>query len=192
MAASFVVLLLLIQSVASFVPYGRQLRVSSSHSPFISKAVSESLSLGAPTARPRDGSYISAGNIQIEYKVESVNDPDKEVSRLVDQIDGSHGVLLQSSYEYPGRYTRWTVGFSAPALIITGRQLGFKVEALNDRGKLIQDMILLRLKEQKELFEITLATENGFAGQVIPSDRTFPEEERSRQVSAAIDISYSA
>jgi hypothetical protein len=30
------------------------------------------------------------------------------------------GVLLKSSYEYPGRYARWTVGFVAPAIQIEG------------------------------------------------------------------------
>ena len=30
------------------------------------------------------------------------------------------GVLLTSSYEFLGRYARWTVGFTAPALQIEG------------------------------------------------------------------------
>lgn len=47
---------------------------------------------------------------------------DRDVFRIYSPITAVEisGVLLTSSYEYPGRYSRWTVGFTAPALQIEG------------------------------------------------------------------------
>lgn len=44
---------------------------------------------------------------------------------LIDALDGTKGVLLSSSYEFPGRYSRWDMGFDAPPLEIVGRERGF-------------------------------------------------------------------
>ena len=43
-------------------------------------------------------------------------------------------MLLSSSYEYPGRYTRWDLGFVDPPLVFSARERHFQVEALNARG----------------------------------------------------------
>ena len=43
---------------------------------------------------------------------------------LIDALDGTKGVLLSSSYEFPGRYSRWDMGFDAPPLEIVGRERG--------------------------------------------------------------------
>ena len=46
----------------------------------------------------------------------------------------STGVVLASSYEFPGRYARWTLGFIDPPLKIEARSRSFTISALNDRG----------------------------------------------------------
>lgn len=56
-----------------------------------SKGKVESFSLGAPTSKPRDGSFLSSSNIEVHYKVEDVLQPEVEVSSLIDTIDTSHG-----------------------------------------------------------------------------------------------------
>ena len=38
---------------------------------------------------------------------------------LVDSLDSRRGVLLSSDYEYPGRYTRWDMGFIDPPVEIS-------------------------------------------------------------------------
>lgn len=55
------------------------------------------------------------------------------VEELVKYLDTRRGVLLTSSYEFPGRYARWTIGFSDPPLELSGVGREFKVRALNDR-----------------------------------------------------------
>ena len=47
-------------------------------------------------------------------------DSDKAIESLITLLDDHKGVLLTSSYEFPGRYARWSVGFVAPALQIEG------------------------------------------------------------------------
>jgi hypothetical protein len=94
------------------------------------------------------------------------------------------GVLLTSSYEYPGRYKRWSVGFVAPALQLEGRGLDFVVTPLNERGVLLASFIRAHLQQSTDLFRIAAGESGGeIRGSVIPSTRYFPEEERSKQPS---------
>ena len=41
--------------------------------------------------------------------------------RSTDALDHRRGVLLSSNYDYPGRYTRWDLGFTAPPLELSAR-----------------------------------------------------------------------
>lgn len=59
------------------------------------------------------------------------------VGDLVDALNSRKGVLLTSSYEFPGRYARWTLGFSDPPLELSGTGRDFRVRALNDRQGVI-------------------------------------------------------
>ncbi len=52
-------------------------------------------------------------------------------------IDSQHGVLLASSFEYPGRYTRWDIGFVNPPLQFVGRGRQLSIQALNVRGEIL-------------------------------------------------------
>ena len=40
---------------------------------------------------------------------------------LADALDNRRGVLFSSSFEFPGRYTRWDMGFVDPPLVLTAR-----------------------------------------------------------------------
>ena len=46
-------------------------------------------------------------------------------------LDSRRGVLFSSSFEFPGRYTRWDMGFVDPPLVFTARGREFSIEALN-------------------------------------------------------------
>ena len=41
-----------------------------------------------------------------------MEDPKAELEALVDTLDTNRGCLFESSYEFPGRYARWTMGFA--------------------------------------------------------------------------------
>lgn len=51
----------------------------------------------------------------------------------MDALDSRRGVLLTSSYEFPGRYARWTLGFADPPIEVSGKGREFTVRALNER-----------------------------------------------------------
>ena len=80
--------------------------------------------------------FRSGGGIAISLAVDTV-DGDAEIDELVARLDEARGVLLSSSYEYPGRYTRWDMGFTDPPLAITSRAQQVSVRALNPRGSVL-------------------------------------------------------
>ena len=81
------------------------------------------ISLGAPRARPDNGEYTSPAGIKVTRKVLPVDEVATEIKNMVVALDDTKGVILTSSYEFPGRYARWTVGFISPPLSIEGKVL---------------------------------------------------------------------
>lgn len=61
-------------------------------------------------------------------------DPVARLEQLIAALDDRRGVLLASTYEYPGRYTRWDLGFVDPPVCITTRGRSFRLEQLTRRG----------------------------------------------------------
>jgi len=57
------------------------------------------------------------------------------VAPLVDALDQQRGALFTSSYEYPGRYTRWDLGFVNPPVCLESRGRDFVFTGLNTRGR---------------------------------------------------------
>lgn len=115
------------------------------------------------------------------------------IEPIVDALDERLGVLLASSYEYPGRYTRWDIGFVDPPLQLVARERGFTVTALNDRGRLILPAVAAAVRAQDALTDVTV-TADRVDGRIREPERRFPEEDRSRQrsvfsvVRALIDL----
>ena len=89
--------------------------------------------------------------MQITCQVDDVLEPTKEVDALLEGLNSHEGVILASSYEFPGRYARWTLGFIDPPLKIESRGLDFTVTALNDRGKVLLPVIHEALKGEHGL-----------------------------------------
>jgi anthranilate synthase len=95
-------------------------------------------------------------------------------------LDGHRGVLLTSSFEYPGRYTRWDIGFVDPPLVFSSRGRAFQFEALNARGALM----LAPIREALENVDAVAAldgSQSSISGTVRESAEWFPEELRSKQ-----------
>ncbi len=75
--------------------------------------------------------------MRVRRVVEGVADAVRAVEQLASDLDSRRGVLLTSSYEYPGRYTRWDLGFIDPPLALTARGRELEVAPLNARGELL-------------------------------------------------------
>lgn len=164
------------------------------------QAVAQDLSLGAPRARPKGGRFMTKGGIEIisnvkrleytktgdELSLANSNSSEAVIESLVAQLDSHKGVLLTSSYEFPGRYARWTLGFVDPPLEISGRSDQCTIRALNDRGIVLLpaiERVMRDMKQQNVLSEVTIV-EGRIDATVVPPPPvgTFSEEERSRQV----------
>jgi hypothetical protein len=172
------------------------------------KAAAQDLSLGAPRARPTGGHYLTKGGIQVTANVaglEFSKSPTSQegseavIERLIEKLDSHKGVLFTSSYEFPGRYARWSLGFVDPPLEVSGKADKCTIKALNNRGKVLLPAVekaMQELKQQDILAEVKVFQDketpsDGTAGSMAqidvtvvppPEVGTFSEEERSRQV----------
>jgi len=130
--------------------------------------------------------YVTAGGVRVDRSV-SLVEPRPAVEALIDGLDARRGVLLSSSYEYPGRYTRWDLGFVDPPLAITTRDRAVRVEACNDRGLVLLGAVEGALSAHPHVLDVAPAAAGaGVAAlqlRVAPPERRFEEEERSRQPS---------
>src|SRR5213593_1230198 len=89
--------------------------------------------------------YNTAGGIRVHRTVEEIPIA-SAIEPVVHALDTHRGVLLASSYEYPGRYTRWDMGFVDPPLVLVTRGRRFSVEALNARGRVLLPPIAAALR----------------------------------------------
>ena len=123
--------------------------------------------------------YNSAGGLRIRRTQRTERYQDATES-LIDALDEGRGGVLASSFEYPGRYTRWDMGFVDPLLVLEGRGRSFGIATLNDRGRVLIPALEGALRECDAV--ASLETERGrLEGRIRESDEWFPEEQRSRQ-----------
>jgi anthranilate synthase len=125
--------------------------------------------------------YRTKGGILVHRLVEEIA-VDGAVEPLIDALDSRRGALFASSYEYPGRYTRWDMGFVDPALELVSRERGFTVRALNERGVLLLPTIARTLRPLPAVAQL-LDDGRELVGQIHEPVGRFPEEERSKQPS---------
>ena len=134
--------------------------------------------------------YTSRGGIDIRREVEQVV-VDGASNYILEQIDHRKGALFSSSYEYPGRYSQWDIGFVDPCLEIRARQNEFFIKALNSNGRSLLPPIYHCLASHAAVLEVSYNTRTACALQGIPviygkiksQEAFFAEEERSRQTS---------
>lgn len=179
------------------------------------QALAQNLSLGAPRGRPTGGHYLTRGGIQVTANVETLvfsqdvtqlMSSEAVIERLIQQLDSRKGVLLTSSYEFPGRYARWSLGFVDPPLEVSGKADKCTIRALNDRGRVLLPAIeraMMELKEQDILSDVSVFEDTASGDGTVPSMvkidvtvvpppevGTFSEEDRSRQVSCTNRLVY--
>src|SRR5262245_19391968 len=75
---------------------------------------------------------------------------DAGIDFLLDRIDAGKGMYMASDTDYPGRYSRWDIGFDAPPLEVLGFPTSCEFRALNARGEKIIAMIAALFKEKPD------------------------------------------
>ncbi|WP_394841166.1 anthranilate synthase component I [Pendulispora brunnea] len=125
--------------------------------------------------------YRTKGGITVHREREDIPYPN-DIQLLAARLDKRRGVLLSSSFEFPGRYARWDTGFADPPLVVTARGRSFTIEALNARGAVLLPTIAVALYEL-DVFVTLHANQERIQGEVHAPSKPFPEEMRSRQPS---------
>ncbi len=127
-----------------------------------------------------DGSeaYETKGGVTVTRQRREV-DYDNALSSYIDMLDERRGAALSSNYEYPGRYTRWDTAIVDPPVGISSFGRNVWIEAYNERGEVIVDLIAEALARVPEL---TLGEKSArrLDLSVNEPDRAFTEEERSK------------
>jgi anthranilate synthase len=126
-------------------------------------------------------SFRTAGGIRIQREIS--DQPYRPADNtLAAALDTRRGVLFSSSFEFPGRYTRWDMGFVDPPLVFTARGRRFTIDALNRRGRLLLDPIA---EAVAALAATTIegTSADRISGEIGETTERFPEERRSRQPS---------
>jgi anthranilate synthase len=126
-------------------------------------------------------SFTTAGGIAIERELVARPYSPAETA-LADALDNKRGVLFSSSFEFPGRYTRWDMGFVDPPVMLSARGRSFTVQALNDRGEVLLPPIADALKHL-DAVELDIVGADRIDGTIREAATRFPEEQRSRQPS---------
>jgi anthranilate synthase len=125
--------------------------------------------------------YTTKGGIGVTREIcESLYQPADNA--LAEALDRRRGVLFSSSFEFPGRYTRWDMGFVDPLLALTARGRSFSIDALNLRGRVLLPAIAQAVSALPAI-GLGQIGEDGLCGEVAKPAQRFPEEMRSRQPS---------
>jgi anthranilate synthase len=126
-------------------------------------------------------SYRTEGGIRIQREISG--QPYRPADNaLAGTLDTRRGVLFSSSFEFPGRYTRWDMGFVDPPLVFTARGRRFTIDALNRRGH----VLLAPIAEVVGALAATTiegTSADRISGEIGETTERFPEERRSRQPS---------
>jgi anthranilate synthase len=125
--------------------------------------------------------YTTQGGIRVFRSSEEILMV-SAIDQLLPCLNSQRGGLLASSYEYPGRYKRWAIGFVNPPLEISTREDTFTIKALNQRGLVLISFLSDRIALCPAL-GIKDQDSEIITGFVRPTTQVFTEEERSKQPS---------
>ncbi|MBR8838563.1 MAG: anthranilate synthase [Stigonema ocellatum SAG 48.90 = DSM 106950] len=125
--------------------------------------------------------YKTTGDIFVSRTVSEIL-IENALEGILSRIDSQRGGLLKSSYEYPGRYRRWAIGFINPPLELATRENSFTFTAHNERGVVLLNCLAESLCKHPQLENI-IVEKTCITGSVRPTEGLFSEEERSKQPS---------
>lgn len=124
--------------------------------------------------KTKGGVYVECSQCTMDYQ--------QGIEQLLDHLDSHRGALFASGFEYPGRYTCWDIGFYNPPLAFVCRQNSIQIDALNQRGQVVLELIKPLLQHQ-ECLEVVAHDTKMIHMTIHPSEKPFSEEERSHQPS---------
>ncbi|MDJ0931325.1 anthranilate synthase component I [Breoghania sp.] len=128
-----------------------------------------------------DEQFETAGGITVSRNLRDT-DYEAGTSAWMDKLDSQRGAVFSSSYEYPGRYTRWDMALVNPPLVVESNARTVTVRALNERGHVLLPVIGRALENHANIEEMK-ALDDGYAALIASPTRFLPEEQRSRQPS---------
>jgi anthranilate synthase len=128
--------------------------------------------------QPRILNYVTEGGIRVQRSSESVAAA-SAVAQLIRDLDQRRGALLASSYEYPGRYKRYDLGFVDPPLALEARGRSFELSALTRRGELLLPACAQALRDSPVAIELQVEA-GRLSGHIPASRERFSEEQRTR------------
>jgi len=105
-----------------------------------------------------------------------------EIDDLIETLDRRRGIFLTSTYEFPGRYSKWCVGFVDPPIAFSAKDHTFEIIALNSRGLVLLPAFETILKSITAIERFARVSDR-ITGVIRPLSEHFPEEQRSRQPS---------
>lgn len=129
--------------------------------------------------RFKAGCYLTPGGIEIRREVSPLASP-KGIEEIIQELNRAKGALFSSSYDYPGRYTRWDIGFVNPALELKGMGRKFIITALKETAGCLLDPIYSALLDSPDVARLVIK-DNVIEGEVGKPQGFFSEDQRSRQ-----------
>ena len=123
--------------------------------------------------------FRTAGRVEVRRETRPLP-LEQPLESLLERLNTHRGAVFASGYEYPGRYSRWDIGFVDPPLELVARQRDFAFRALNARGQVLLEIVRRGLTGHEHLAALELA-DGQLKGAVAQMPEYFPEEERSKQ-----------
>ena len=122
--------------------------------------------------------YTTKGDVVVTRSRREIG-YDDAITSYVERLDERRGAVLSSNYEYPGRYTRWDVAVADPPVGISSFGRSVWLEAYNERGEVLLDIIGEHLASIDDL-TLGIRTPRRLDLTVNPPSRVYTEEERSK------------
>ncbi|HHX81748.1 MAG TPA: anthranilate synthase component I [Pseudomonadaceae bacterium] len=123
--------------------------------------------------------YQTRGGVTV-YRASMGVDGEQARQELLRALDTTPGVLLSSACEYPGRYTRWDIGFCAPPLQLTARAREVEFKALNERGQVLLQLLGQHFVTGEDYCALQRSADR-LAFSIQAPEPVLYEEERTRQ-----------
>lgn len=98
--------------------------------------------------------FTTSSGLRIERRQQPLQ-ASHAISLLMKELNNRKGGLFSSNYTYPGRYSRWDIGFVNPPIELTAKQSHFQIRALNPRGEVILSFLARHLDDPALLIDST-------------------------------------
>ena len=125
--------------------------------------------------------FQTNGGLTVTVRSEEI-DRSQPLEPVFTTIDTHRGGIFSSGFDYPGRHSRWDIGFVNPALEFTSRQRTFELRSLNPQGTALLRVIAPTFRDHPHLEQFA-SNDEMLSGTLSAPPKFFPEEERSRQAS---------